>query len=135
MILAGHTVSMGEMRNVYTISVGKSGRKTLRGMPRSNGNIKMHFVKWSARVWVSFICLRMGTKPSRTIQSEDNFNGQPIMTGNFTRWILGFMELFRALMLNFFIFEYVLPFSLIFVFFLVHYLFVCFLSPPSIARA
>lgn len=104
MILLGHTVSMGEMRNFYTILVGKSGRMTLRGMSRSNGNIKMYFLKWSARVWVSYTCLRMGTKPSRPIQSEDHFNGQPIMTGNYTRWILAFMELFNALVLNLFIF-------------------------------
>lgn len=37
-----------------------------------------------------------GTKTSRSIQSEDRFNGQAIMTGNCTRWILGFMELFSA---------------------------------------
>jgi hypothetical protein len=126
----GHTDSMGEMRNVYTILVGKSGRKTLRGMPRSNGNIKMRFVKWSAGVWDSFICLRLGTKPSRSLQSEDHFNGQPIMTGNCTRWILGFMELFSALILNFFIFEYVLSFSLFFVsFLLIICLFVSCLHP------
>jgi len=131
-----HTVSMGEMRNVYTILAGKSGRKTLRGMPRSKGNNKMHFLKWSARVCVSFICMRLGTKPSRSLQSEDHFNVQPIMTGNCTRRILGFMELFIALISNFFIFEYVPSFFLSFLsFFLVHYLFVCFLSPPSVASA
>ena len=59
MVLVGHTVSMGEMRNIYTILVGKSGRKTPRGMPRSNGNIRMYFVHWSARVWVRFVCLVM----------------------------------------------------------------------------
>lgn len=42
------------------------------------------------------------TKPSRSIQIEDHFNGQPIVTGNCTRWILGFMELFSALTLNLF---------------------------------
>jgi hypothetical protein len=65
----------------------------------------MHFVKWSARVWIGFICLMMElkvrfygklTKPSRSIQSEDHFHDQPIVTGNCTRWILGFMELFSA---------------------------------------
>lgn len=56
----GPTVSMGEMRNVYTILVGKSGMKTLRGIPRSTGNVRIHFVKWSARLLVSFICLIMG---------------------------------------------------------------------------
>jgi len=55
------TVSMGEMRNVYTILVGKSGRKTLRGRPRSTGNVRINFVKWSVRVWVSFVCLVMGS--------------------------------------------------------------------------
>lgn len=112
MILAGHTVSMGEMRNIYTILVGKSGRKTPRGMPRSNGNIRMYFVKWGARVWVRFVCLMMElmvsfceklTKTSKSVQSDDNFNGQTIMTGNCTRWILGFMRLFSALKLNLFI--------------------------------
>jgi hypothetical protein len=57
----GPTVSMGEMRNVYIILVGKSGRKTLRGMRRSAGNFRIHFVKRSVRVWVSFVCLMMGT--------------------------------------------------------------------------
>jgi len=112
MILVGHTVSMGEMRNIYTILVGKSVRKTPRGMLRSNGNIRMYFVKWSARVWFRFVCLMMElmvsfceklTKPSKSIQSKDHFNGQTIMTGNCTRWILGFMGLFSALTLNLFI--------------------------------
>jgi hypothetical protein len=54
---------MGTMRNTYKIMVGNPEGKRPLGRPRRrwDDNIKMDLRENGWRVWIGFICLRIGT--------------------------------------------------------------------------
>jgi hypothetical protein len=60
---AGHVASMGEMRNVHNILVGKPKEKRPLGKPRRRweDNIGMDLREVGGKVWTGFIWLRIGT--------------------------------------------------------------------------
>jgi hypothetical protein len=60
---AGHAACMGEIRNEYTLLVGKPEGKGPLGRPRHRweDNIKMELMKQGGKLWTGFIWLRIGT--------------------------------------------------------------------------
>jgi hypothetical protein len=60
---AGHVASMGEIRGVYTVLVGKPERKRPLGRPRRRweNNIKKDLQEVVVRGWTGSMWLRIGT--------------------------------------------------------------------------
>ena len=63
----GHMARMGDRRNVYNVSVGKSGGKRTLGICISGWRIifKLFFKKWNGNKWSGLIILRLGTGGGR----------------------------------------------------------------------